>query len=36
MNKEGHLFFRSAKGVGLAERVPVKHFEFPALQPGSL
>jgi RNA:NAD 2'-phosphotransferase (TPT1/KptA family) len=29
MNKEGHLFFRSANGVWLTEHVPVDYIEFP-------
>ena len=35
MNKDGHLFFRSANGVWLTEHVPVEYIEFPALPPGS-
>ena len=29
MNKDGHLFFRSANGVWLTEHVPVEYIEFP-------
>lgn len=36
MNKDGHLFFRSANGVWLTERVPVEYIEFPAPQRGAL
>ena len=32
MNKDGHLFFRSANGVWLTESVPVEYIEFPAPQ----
>jgi putative RNA 2'-phosphotransferase len=32
MNKDGHLFFRSANSVWLTERVPVEYIEFPAPQ----
>jgi putative RNA 2'-phosphotransferase len=35
MNKNGHLFFRSANGVWLTEFVPVEYIEFPAPQPRS-
>jgi len=30
MNRDGHLFFRSANGVWLTEHVPVEYLEFPA------
>ena len=29
MSNDGHVFFRSANGVWLTERVPVKYIEFP-------
>ncbi len=29
MNKDGHLFFRSANGVWLTEHVPLDYIEFP-------
>lgn len=29
MNKDGHLFFRSANGVWLTEHVPVEYIQFP-------
>ena len=32
MNKDGHLFFRSANGVWLTEHVPVHYIEFPGEQ----
>lgn len=35
MNKDGHLFFRSANGVWLTEHVPVNYIAFPAWLRGS-
>jgi putative RNA 2'-phosphotransferase len=29
MNKDGHLFFRSANGVWLTEHVPLNYITFP-------
>jgi putative RNA 2'-phosphotransferase len=34
MNKEGHLFFRSANGVWLTDHVPVNYIEFPNEEAG--
>lgn len=35
MNKDGHLFFRSANGVWLTEHVPAEYIEFPAQERSS-
>jgi len=35
MNKDGHLFFRSANGVWLTDSVPVEYIEFPEQTSGN-